>query len=430
MANIKKIKIGSTTYDVRDDSAARKGMYVGTCASDQAALAEKTVTVDTFPVDGNGKPLIGTIIGVKYEASNTYKTDTENNIPEAAHKINVNGTGAIQIYYNNAALKSSTSANTIAAGYKNRYVYYQYDGTYWVWINHSTDSNSTYSAMTQAEINAGTGTTGRTLTPALLRSNFYTETEVNTLLTDYIDGEQYAEDNAYISGQLERLDDFAEKDTDGRLNATQATAIALDGFIGDSNLPPYGYSYNPTTKKIRYSYSQNNQSNFIDFDPDERLIYYNKAQEKFFSFDSTDGMVEIETSVAQVQSDWTESDSADPAYIQNKPTLATVATSGSYNDLSNKPTIPSVGTLNTNNATAQTASSSESFSGNISLHKVSKTGSYNDLLSKPDLLDATYSSGTVYFINSSTPTAAPTNYYTKSEIDTKIGNIETLLASI
>ena len=39
----------------------------------------------------------------------------------------------------------------------------------------------------------------------------------------------------------------------------------------------------------------------------------------------------------QVQSDWTETDSSDPSYIKNKPTLATVATSGSYADLSNKP---------------------------------------------------------------------------------------------
>ena len=113
--------------------------------------------------------------------------------------------------------------------------------------------------------------------------------------------------------------------------------------------------------------------------------------------------------------------------------LATVATSGSYNDLTDKPnipTVPNIGTLNTNNSTAQTPSSSESFSGSINLHKVSKTGSYNDLLSKPDLLDATYLNGTVYFVNSSTPTSAPSNYYTRSEIDTKIGNIETLLASI
>ena len=38
------------------------------------------------------------------------------------------------------------------------------------------------------------------------------------------------------------------------------------------------------------------------------------------------------------QADWAETDSNSKSYIQNKPNLATVATSGSYNDLSNKPT--------------------------------------------------------------------------------------------
>ena len=65
--------------------------------------------------------------------------------------------------------------------------------------------------------------------------------------------------------------------------------------------------------------------------------------------------------------------------------LSTVATSGSYNDLSNKPTIPSVGTLKTDATTTQTPSASESFGGNITLHKVSKTGSYSDLLDKPSI---------------------------------------------
>jgi hypothetical protein len=44
---------------------------------------------------------------------------------------------------------------------------------------------------------------------------------------------------------------------------------------------------------------------------------------------------------AQVNSDWNAVSGV--AQILNKPTLATVATSGSYNDLSNKPTIPTVG---------------------------------------------------------------------------------------
>lgn len=42
------------------------------------------------------------------------------------------------------------------------------------------------------------------------------------------------------------------------------------------------------------------------------------------------------------------------------------------------------GTLNTNNTSAATPTS-ESMSGNISLHKISKTGSYNDLLNKPTI---------------------------------------------
>ena len=48
-----------------------------------------------------------------------------------------------------------------------------------------------------------------------------------------------------------------------------------------------------------------------------------------------------------VQSDWNVTNTTSDAFIKNKPNLATVATSGSYNDLSNKPTIPTVnnGTL-------------------------------------------------------------------------------------
>lgn len=48
-----------------------------------------------------------------------------------------------------------------------------------------------------------------------------------------------------------------------------------------------------------------------------------------------------------VQSDWSVTDTASDAYIKNKPSLASVATSGSYNDLSNKPSIPSAVTEST-----------------------------------------------------------------------------------
>ena len=56
------------------------------------------------------------------------------------------------------------------------------------------------------------------------------------------------------------------------------------------------------------------------------------------------------------QADWTEADSTSPAYIQHKPNLATVATSGAYNDLSGKPTIPSKTSDLTNDSNFLTSS--------------------------------------------------------------------------
>lgn len=47
---------------------------------------------------------------------------------------------------------------------------------------------------------------------------------------------------------------------------------------------------------------------------------------------------------SQQQADWTEADSSAVDYIKNKPTLAAVATSGNYSDLSGKPSLATVAT--------------------------------------------------------------------------------------
>lgn len=78
------------------------------------------------------------------------------------------------------------------------------------------------------------------------------------------------------------------------------------------------------------------------------------------------------TSVVRVQSDWNVTDTTSGAYIANKPNLATVARSGSYNDLSNKPTIPTMPTWST-------------LSGKPTLAAVATSGSYNDLIDKPTI---------------------------------------------
>ena len=175
MADIIKIKLGANVYNIKDASAARKNVYYGTCTT-AANTYKKVATVETFPLDGNGLPLVGTLVAIKYSNTNTYKTEGQ------TYQLNVNNTGDFPMYYNNAALATSTSANTLVAGYKNRHIFYMFNGSQWVWVTSSYDANTTYSGMTQAEVDAGTGTTARLITPQRLRDNFYTETEVNNLL--------------------------------------------------------------------------------------------------------------------------------------------------------------------------------------------------------------------------------------------------------
>lgn len=84
-----------------------------------------------------------------------------------------------------------------------------------------------------------------------------------------------------------------------------------------------------------------------------------------------DKAVDISVPAAQVNSDWNAASGV--AQILNKPSLATVATSGSYNDLLNKPTIPTVNdaTLtiqkNGTNVATFSANASSNATANISV---------------------------------------------------------------
>ena len=90
-----------------------------------------------------------------------------------------------------------------------------------------------------------------------------------------------------------------------------------------------------------------------------------------------------ESASGQIQANWTESDSDSKAYIKNKPNLATVATSGSYTDLSNKPTIPDA---QIQSDWSQSDNTQKDFIKNKpNLANVATSGSYNDLLNKPTI---------------------------------------------
>lgn len=78
-----------------------------------------------------------------------------------------------------------------------------------------------------------------------------------------------------------------------------------------------------------------------------------------------------------------------PVTSVNGNTGAILLTASDVGALPSSTVIPAApGELITNATTAQTASSGQSMSGNITLHKISKTGNYNDLLNKPTIPSA------------------------------------------
>ena len=109
---------------------------------------------------------------------------------------------------------------------------------------------------------------------------------------------------------------------------------------------------------------------------------------------------------AQVNSDWNASSGV--AQILNKPTLATVATSGSYNDLSNKPTIPTVNdatlTIQRNSTNVGTFTANASSNKTINIEVPTYTAGSgiditNNVISTTANTFASYSNGTLYITN-------------------------------
>ena len=128
------------------------GVFYGT-SSTAAGTVAKVVECADFTAD-NLKT--GTIIIVTFTATNSGAV--------ANLTMNVNGTGAKHIkYINNGTLGNLSSAGYLKAN--TEYPFY-YDGENWVcWFN----ANTTYSALSEADMKAGTSTTSRLITAARLK---------------------------------------------------------------------------------------------------------------------------------------------------------------------------------------------------------------------------------------------------------------------
>lgn len=130
IADVLKDKLGDIASAISGGSG---GIFYGTCTGEEANQI-KAVTVSN---EQNFELKVGSLLSVKFDANNTYSATAENPV-----KLNVNNTGAKQIYGGNTA--TPTGTNTTYFGRLNYYNYYVYDGTYWVWAGSSADNNTTY----------------------------------------------------------------------------------------------------------------------------------------------------------------------------------------------------------------------------------------------------------------------------------------------
>lgn len=133
--SIHSIKIGNTEHDIIASNTA-----YGTCST-AAATAAKVITTTS---EGGWVLTPGARITIKFTNTNTAKNPT----------FNVNNTGAKSVWYG-TALITTTSSSLSYAGYKNRPMDFIYDGTQYVFMGWSYDTNTTY---TNASLGQGYGT--------------------------------------------------------------------------------------------------------------------------------------------------------------------------------------------------------------------------------------------------------------------------------
>ena len=127
--------VASATNVVKSDITAlgipgsNKAFY-GTCDTSASSQTKIVTLANTSSV---WELVAGTVVAVKFTYTNTYSAT--NNYPCL---LNVNNSGAKNIYYGNTA--TPTGTNSLAFGRANCVNQYVYDGTNWVWCGTSADA--------------------------------------------------------------------------------------------------------------------------------------------------------------------------------------------------------------------------------------------------------------------------------------------------
>lgn len=165
-------EIPSKTSDLTNDSGFINSPNIPylTCAT-AAATAAKTTTlvIGTFTSDD-------LVAGAQVLVNFTYENGVAN------PTLSVNGTTAKSIKRYGTTAPSTSAASSWNAG---AVVLFIYDGTYWqmeAW------ENTTYTTITSAEVTAGTSTSSRLVTPALLKTAVQTFADENVIETVKVNG--------------------------------------------------------------------------------------------------------------------------------------------------------------------------------------------------------------------------------------------------
>ena len=129
----------------------------------------------------------------------------------------------------------------------------------------------------------------------------------------------------------------------------------------------------------------------------------------------------------QVQSDWAETDDQSMSYIKNKPELSSVATSGSYNDLTDKPIVPTKTSELTNDSNFLTESNLKTINGesivgegNLEIQGGGRNTWYGSQSQFDALTDSELDENTDYYISGIIPWEDINHPY----IPTKVGDLE------
>ena len=278
-----------------------RGVYPGTCTTAAGTAAKVATTSPLFPLDSSGKPMSGTTIAIKYSNTNSYKT------AGTTMTLNVNSTGAYPIYYNDAEVVSTTLANTIACGYKDRYTYYIFNGTQWVWLSYGTDTNTTYS---NASLGQGYA----------IQNNESESDTVTATLSSY----------ALTTGGIVAVKfttDIGITNPSLNINSTGSKPIYYRG-----------------STLLRGTVNAGDTVTFIYDGTYYHIISIDKdIPDPATTAPIMDGTAAVGSSTKYAKEDHVHPSDTSKANVAD---LATVATSGSYNDLTDKPTIPTSSDIN------------------------------------------------------------------------------------